>query len=158
MSFPATWEALQFPGWNDQQLSQLQAAWQKVKVLDQVETSLSVGRIFEGETLAKGRSSRADMQTLAPFVFPRRGTNDALSVVIKFFRNLVHAPNRAVKNVENRHPPYWTWKYWWSYEEELFCDEASQIAIEAARRAKSEKCFAPALQQVQAASERLGKM
>src|SRR5262249_26113649 len=32
------------------------------------------------------------------------------------------------------------------------------IAIEAARRAKAEKCFAPALKQVQTASERLGKM
>src|SRR2546426_1139487 len=56
-----------------------------------------------------------------------------------------------------RYPRYRAWKWWWTYEEELFVNRVWQIGLEAARLAKKERSFVPALKHFQEAGDPLEK-
>jgi hypothetical protein len=78
--------------------------------------------------------------------------------LVEIGKEMIDDPKSAFKNFSDRYPRYWAWKWWWSYDEELFLKHAWQIGLESTRLAKSQRCFAPALKQFQQASDQLVKM
>jgi hypothetical protein len=155
IAFRATWEALQFPGWNDKQLAELQSEWQDIEFLSAAEASLSMERVLGEKNIATGRISSAARDEMLSLGRIAGGSSNLFLQSIEFGKEIVDDPNSAAMKVIDRYPRYWAWKWWWSYDEDLYRKQAWQTGIEAVRVIRNQTCFAPALEQVQKAGDRL---
>jgi hypothetical protein len=126
-----TWEALQVPGWRDDQLQTLQALWQQVDLLTQAEAALAMERLFSEDMFSAGRQSFAGVN------FQPGGTPSGLAELTEIGKQVIEDPPEGFKAALHRYPGYWAWKYWQSYEDEMLNDLVYQAGIEAARRAKA---------------------
>jgi len=53
----ATWEAMQYPRWNEEHLAELQSAWESVQTIPQMERALAMERACVLEQYARARES-----------------------------------------------------------------------------------------------------
>jgi hypothetical protein len=131
-----TWAALQYRGWSEKQLTELQVAWNSFDFLDQLEPALSMDRATDAMVFSEMRNSFTSLQsfTTAPLTSARTE-----NLVIQVFHN-------------------WTWKTHWSYEEELYTMQKGQAELEAVRSARNNHAFAPALTQLDESLAHLQKL
>src|SRR2546425_3931013 len=57
----ATWQALQTPGWNDDQLARLQAGWQSLEFLGAMAQALEMERAMQGPAYDRLRQSSKEV-------------------------------------------------------------------------------------------------
>ena len=140
----ATWEALQYRGWNDAQLAQLQANWDAFNLLDELEPALSMERAMQEAAFAEMRNSFGQFSAMADGAMlyggPNHGRYDSIGEV------LVN-PMEGIPVYLGRRPRYWIWKWRGSYDENIYALQLDQAALETARTARSNDAFFPALNQ-----------
>jgi hypothetical protein len=126
------WEALQYPGWSDAQLQQLQTNWEGFDLLDHVEPALDMERdSLRGEFDYMRTSFSNYNNYLNPLAFgsstPRYETLSEIAA----------NPPEGIK----AHFRYGNWKSTGSYEEELVTMKVCQAAVEASRRFRTNESF-----------------
>jgi hypothetical protein len=133
----ANWEALQAPGWTDEQLAELQAAWASLDLLSPTEPALAMDRAVMAQMIHDCRDSYQGYSTLRGMFQPGRSAPGLQSVV--------------------RDTPlgYTGWKLLWSYDAELGELEISQSSLETARLLRANHCFVPALKRSDAEAARI---
>jgi hypothetical protein len=127
-----TWEALQCSGWTDEQLRDLQSAWQSVDFWSQAEAALAMERPFGEHGYAAGRQSYAAIN------FTGGSTSSGLSELTQMGKEVLDNPTQGFRSFLHRYPGYWGWKFWQSYDDELESFEAVQAGLEAIRLTKKE--------------------
>jgi len=130
----ATWEALQCDQWDDAKLAELQAAWQSVRSLPGLQSAMAMERALQENAFATARSSRFAYNTLMGAAVSANQSG-AFSDLVDVGKELIDDAAEGWQSLLNRYPRYWAWKWWWSYEEELYNMKVWQAGIEAARRA-----------------------
>jgi len=132
IALSATWEGLQSPGWNEEQLRRLQARWESIDFVRQGTSALAVERTFGERAFEAGRRSYNAISTS----FGASATS-GLSQLAQMGKDVMENPADGIKNILHRYPGYWGWKYWQSYTDELVNDKACQAALEALRLAQN---------------------
>jgi hypothetical protein len=125
-----TWEALQCSGWTDEQLMDLQGAWQSVEFWSQAEAALAMERPFSEHGFAAGRQSYSAIN-LGP-------SSSGFSELTQMGKEVLDNPTEGFRTFLHRYPGYWGWKFWQSYNDELQSFEAVQAGLEAIRSTKRE--------------------
>ncbi len=141
-----TWEMLQYGGWTEEQLAQLQAAWESVNPFDSLEPALAMTRARDPELFGSIRTSYTNFVNVSGAssgVVPQSAMTDLADVVI--------SPKAALQSSMNHWPRFWLWSEWWSYGEEHERLEREQAAVEAARRLSSGRPYAIVANQLQEA-------
>jgi hypothetical protein len=131
-----TWEALQYPGWSEPQLAQLQTNWESFALLDQLAPTFSMERATQELEMRKMRGSfnlymdhEDAVNSGGFFNFDKMATNSrerAPSIYVRPFR-------------------YWAWKWWGSYDEELYALQVLQAQLAAVQALQKGGAFVPAL-------------
>ena len=147
-----TWEALQFRGWRDDQLAQLQNAWEGYKPCEIVERAFGMERAMGRLTFEDARVSYYKKDAL--WGFRTRSTNSVVGDLKDARDELISDPIEGLRYLYRRFPHYWAWKWWWSYDEELHSMKLWQAGIEAARLVRKSKSFEAAIAHLEA-QERL---
>jgi hypothetical protein len=140
-----TWEALQSADWQDEQLREVQAAWESVDWLAQAEAALEMERAT-GEQLF--HEARESYSVLASGGYWTRPNSSGLSELAQMGKETLSDPFQGLSDIARRYPGYWSWKCWQSYEDELAHMEVLQAGIEAVRKARREQVLGPALKQL----------
>ena len=112
LALAATWEALQAPGWNDEQLAALQQEWQRGRYLAQFERTFEMERAIALHYFAearKGRTNAASQRIFGAVIL----TNTATA-----FTEFVYVP---------------MWRLAWSQGDERFYLEETQPTLDALR-------------------------
>jgi len=122
----ATWEALEYPQWEDQHLEKLQTLWQQVDFLDDLAPSLAMERALCIPIYGENRGSSAAFEQILTGSTSKAAFSDLAD---KF----VEDPKVAMRSLFERYPGHWIWKWWWSYDDELWYWRQMQDLIEAAR-------------------------
>ncbi len=133
----ATWQALQTPGWNDDQLARLQAGWQSLEFLGAMAHALEMERTMQGpayDLLRQSNKQVADMLSAygrgAGSNAPRTvsGLDDLLDFLgdklVEFPRGSIYIP---------------LWRFAWSHQDELRAMELEEAMVETARQAAEQK-------------------
>jgi hypothetical protein len=144
IALSATWEALQSPSWREEQLSDLQAAWESVDLLGQAESVFAMERPFVELSLADGRRSYSAVGSLFGAAGPT-----GFRELAEMGKELLEHPKNGLREFAHRYPGYWAWRWWQSYDDELVSLESLQAGIEAVQVARQQNGFAPATKQLQ---------
>jgi hypothetical protein len=156
LTLAATWEALQSDQWDDTQLAELQAAWQSLRSLPGLEGAMAMERAVQETALASARNSRFAFNTQIGAT--ASGNNSgAFSDLVDMGKELIEDPAEGWQSLLNRYPRYWAWRWWWSYEEELYNMQVWQAGIEAARRANAGESLTAADRQLRSAIAEIDK-
>jgi hypothetical protein len=140
----ATWEALQFPGWRDELLQELQTAWASVDFLTQTESALAMERAMGEKVFGEARRSFA---VIAGGGFSAGTVSSGFTELTQIGKAMLDDPKGGLAALARRYPGYWAWKGWQSYEDELANMQIIQAGIEATRTARKTKALGPALKQ-----------
>ncbi len=127
----ATWEALQYPGWNDSQLHQMQTAWQAWDMRQGWVGAACMERALASHTFAQCRASPRMLTQLG-------GTSSGTP----FFQLLVNHPSEAAAQAA-QFTVGLGWALWFSYDDERWMIDANQVWIEGARQVLAADAFAP---------------
>ena len=149
----ATWGALQFPTWTDDQLALLQTAWAGYQPRTAMENVFGMERAMGRMTFDDARLSYYKKDALWGFRTPN--TNSVIGDLREAREELMSDPLEGLRNIYLRFPHYWAWKWWWSYDEELHSIRLWQTAIEAARLAGKMNSFGAAIAHLEAQEQRL---
>jgi hypothetical protein len=125
----ASWEALQYPGWTDTQLSEWQTLWAAVDLLEPAEAAFAMERAMAEPTFQQFRQSRAAFMGAVFWGNP--------STPISLEDGL----GGALRELHNRSTRFISWKWFDSYEEELLLLKGWQVMIETTRLAQAEPSF-----------------
>jgi hypothetical protein len=134
----ATWEALHGDQWTDGQLAELQARWQDLAFLDTAGPTLDMERAMMIDAFAAARKSYTPTPAMAVVSLTNTPTGSLL-------RDAMEQPRQTFNRMVDRYPRYWTWKASWSHDEELYCLQIIDAAVNAARQTKAGGAFLPAL-------------
>ncbi len=132
-----TWDALQYPGWSEPQLAELQQKWESFEAFGVAENALSMERVMGSLEFNKLRGSYSNLANsflVGPAVL---GTNAA---DYEDFRGMMSHPVEGIK----AHMRYHAWKTSDSYDEELCVWQIYQAALEAVRHARNSDACVPA--------------
>ena len=144
IAFNATWEALQAPACPEEQLRQVQAAWESLDLLTHMEAAFAMTRAVEAEGLAAWRESYSNLQG-GPF---GSGVGSSgMAELAQLTKDVFNDPQEGIKALAQRYPGYWCWRYWQSYDEELASAQTIQAALDAVRKTRKEHALAPAREQ-----------
>jgi hypothetical protein len=136
IAIATTWEALQYPHWNEEQLARLQKSWDSFDLTDQLDASISMERVIGGIEVVKMRNSYSNFNnTVNPAYFG--GTTPRYDDLGQVLAN----PVEGVK----AHLRYRAWKFVGSYDEEIYVGQIWQAALAAVRQARTNNVFVPAL-------------
>ena len=131
----ATWQALQTPGWNDEQLARLHAGWQSLEFLGAMAHALEMERAMQGPAYDRLRQSSKEVADILGgyqnmFGGGGGGTNSISSLddVVDLLRVKLPELGR-----DSLYIPLW--QFAWSHQDELHCMELVQAPIETLRRA-----------------------
>jgi hypothetical protein len=134
IAMAVTWEALQAPGWTDKQLERLQKEWQKLQFATAMENSFVMERAMAEEEIKRFRWSADQFNkflgTMTPGPRPAPPGSGSLPDLLE---ELVENTGRLVKNTAS----HCTWRWYWSYEDELRLLRVSQLMIDSARMART---------------------
>ena len=153
IALTATWEGLQFRDWTDDQLAQLQRAWEGYKPREIVEQTFGMERAMGRLTFEDARVSYYKKDAL--WGFRTRSTNSVVGDLKDARDELASDLIEGLRNLYLRFPHYWAWKWWWSYDEELCAMKRWQAGIESARLARKSKSFEVAIAHLEAQEQRL---
>ena len=125
----ATWEALQFNGWNEEQLFELQQLWESVSLRDSAELGISMERACVLDTFEQGRN---DLTLLNGTPGPA-----AASTFLDDFAEVVRIglddPAQGWAAFMDRYPRTWLWKPLNSFYDEEWFLQSCQMYLVAAR-------------------------
>ena len=148
------WETIQSPDLNEEQLAALQADWESVDFLPQMEAALSMERQMSEKLFIEGRKSP---RALLSAMSGGSGASSGLTELMELGKGVLDNPGEGLQAILHRYPGYWAWKWWGSYDDELANMQAVQADIIALREVRKEKCFAPALKRCDQANEEIRK-
>jgi hypothetical protein len=147
-----TWEALQAPDWTDEHLATLQADWAAMDFRSQAETALAMERAVTMNTIADLRTSPRAMTGFG--AAGGGGSTSALKELWELGQGVLNDPGKGFKELVQRYPAYWAWKWWWSYEDELVQMQYIQAALTALREVGAEG-FSAALDRCAQAGQKI---
>jgi hypothetical protein len=131
-----TWEALQYRGWSEEQLAELQTDWESFDLMDELETALSMERVMQGGEFEQMRRSFSEYSA-ANSLYNNSSFDSIGQVLIN--------PKEGIQDYLGRPMHFCMWKWWGSYKEELYAMQVTQSALEAIRSARRDAAFIPAL-------------
>jgi hypothetical protein len=140
MAASVTWEALQYPGWHDEQLAELQRLWESLDLLSDHVPALKMERACALLEYERARRSAARLEQLA-----NGGTATTLDDLAEAGQQLLEDPKEGVNKLFELFPQRWIWKRWTSYGDELWFLKFGQMQITTAREAVAGRPFAPLL-------------
>lgn len=142
IALAATWETLQYPGWSDTQLAQLQTNWDSFNLLDELEPGLSMERPMQRMAFAEMRNSFNEFTAMADGAILNGGANNG---GYENIGEVLVNPREGIPVYLSRHPRFWMWKWRSSYDEEIYAMQLVQAALETVRAARTNDAFFPAL-------------
>ena len=135
-----SWEALQYPVWSESQLAELQKNWEGVNYWEGIGSAESMECAMLAHDLEDFRSSYSNYTAPGKFLGGAPPTADSLG------------------DMAERYPRYWGWKYWASYEEELYAWQSLPAALDAARQVQKGGALIPALEKIKNAGEAIRRV
>jgi hypothetical protein len=129
----ATWEVLQDPNVSDDDLAQLQQDWQALEFVSPIEQALKFERFSDLQKLAETRTSTEKFNEFWGYYF----APDAH--VEREFGEFGVFPIR--RSLFLRKWDELRWRWFWSYQDELFGLQSLQVVIDATRMAETNKSF-----------------
>ena len=144
IALTVNWEILQAPNLTDGQLAALQRDWMSLEFIRPEENALAMERVTSEITLAKWRSSKAELENYFEqgkearenMGFPNKGTFALAKARIKF--------------------EIFLWRYWWSYRDELRSHKGYGVLLNTMRLVETNGSFLEALSAQNAALDQLG--
>jgi hypothetical protein len=133
------WEALQYPGWNDRQLTELQQVWDSFSFMDALEPTLGMERFLSQDVLLQIRDSSTN---LSSFSGSGSSPNTLVDELADMGKSLAENPAEGFKTILDGYPRYWAWKGWWSYDEELSRLQIYQAELDLVRSARKTQAWA----------------
>lgn len=125
----ATWEALHYHHWSEEQLATLQAAWELVQTIPQMEQALAMERAC---VLVEYDKARESLNRLGLMGSPG-GAGTALQDLGEAGNKLMEDPAEGVTSLIGRFPLRWAWKWWNSYHDEIWFLESIQESMDIGR-------------------------
>jgi len=144
IALATTWEVLQYPGWTDGQLADLQKSWEAVGYWEGTESAHSMQQVMMSQGFEELRISYSNF-TYAGMGF--NGSGGGSSTAGNLGQILAN-PEEGFNALMERYPVYWGWKYWGSYDEELYALQNLQASLDAVREARKEGAYVPALEKL----------
>ena len=126
------WEALQYPGWSEAQLAELQTNWGSFDLLDHLDSSFAMERVMGAREFQEMRNSFSNYNNVLNPAFGG-GSNRRYDS----WGQILADPIEGIK----AHLRYGAWKSQGSYEEELVTMQVWQAAAETARRLRANSAF-----------------
>lgn len=131
LAVTACWESLQFKGWTDEQLSQLQREWEALDFLPAAADSLRMERARAPMDFDQARGSKEVLESMMSAIYsnPDTGLNDIWQ------RSLVN-PREGFDHLwlaVASFPRFWIWSGIWSYDDERLNMQLYQDMIDATR-------------------------
>ena len=136
IAWSATWEALHYPSWTDEQLAELQQLWAAADFLAGTDTVFGMERAFTRMAINDLRASQKEWVNLSSGVVTA-GTGGRASTL----GDLIDEPGETVQEWGRRYLGYWPWRWWDSYEEELYGAKVCQSGIEASKVLQSQRSY-----------------
>lgn len=155
IALATTWEALQYPGWSDGQLTELQKSWEAVDYWEGTESALSMSQVMMSQGFEEFRDSYTNYYTGARTVYSGAWGS---STPINNLGQVLANPKEGFSEFMDRYPGYWGWKYWVSYDEELYALQNLQASLDAVRQTRREGGFVPALEKLNKAREAIRRL
>jgi hypothetical protein len=144
IALTVNWEILQATNLNDGQLAALQRDWMSLEYIRPEENALAMERVTGEITLAKWRSSKAELEKCfergedarKSMGFPGKATSALAMARVKF--------------------ELFLWRYWWSYPDELRSHKGYGVLLNTMRLVETNGSFLEALAAQKAALDQLG--
>ena len=149
----ATWEALQYPNWSEEQLAQLQSAWESVQTISQMERALTMERAC---VLVEYSRAREALDRLGLMGSPG-GAGTAAQDLADVGIQLMEDPAEGVASLFGRFPLRWAWKWWNCYHDEIWFLESIQKSLDVVRGTASGQPFVPLRSKVENEMSRIGE-
>jgi len=144
IALATTWEALQYPGWSDEQLAGLQKSWEAIDYWEGTESALSMQQVMLSQTFEEFRSSYSNITSMGAML----GGGPSGSPSMDDLGQMLANPKEGFSALMDRYPGYWGWKYWGSHDEELYSLQSVEASLDAVREARKEGGFVPALEKL----------
>jgi len=139
-----TWEILQSPQLSDEQLAELQTAWQRLDYLQGYRDALNMERVSGELTLSRWRNLSMELEKYFGLMRESRETlgigDEAQSALAK---------SRTAEKI-------FLWRYWWSYPDELRSLRGHEVMLESSREVQTNGEYLAAFQLQQARLDALG--
>ena len=131
----ATWQALQTPGWNDDQLARLQGGWQSLDFLAAMAHALEMERAMQGPAYDRLRQSNKEVADILGGYQNMFGGGGVGSNSISSLDDVVELLRVKLPELGRDSLYVPLWQFAWSHQDELHCMELVQAPIESLRRA-----------------------
>jgi hypothetical protein len=154
---PITWEALQFPGWQAEQLAELQAAWESFDLLDTLEAVMAMERAIGEKVFADVREKSTLFLDTVSMQTPSSPSGSVFDDLAEVGQKFAEDPGGSLAELRDRTTRYWAWRWWYSYHEELMHMRQWGAGIEAAKQMKATRSLQPAARQLEEALAALAK-
>jgi hypothetical protein len=128
----ATWEILQNPDVTDDDLAQLQQAWQSLKFIAPVEPAMLFERFKMLQTFTENRASTEKFNKMWGYCY----APDAPVAL-----DLDQIGGSIRRSLSLRKWDELRWRWFWSYQDELFGLKSVQVVIDADRMAETNTSF-----------------
>lgn len=152
MATGPAWEGLHYPHWSEEQLAQLQAEWESLQVLPQMERALAMERAGVLMEYARARESP---NRLSQMSFPAGGT--PLDDLAEVGNKMIEDPGEGLEALMDRFPRRWVWKWWNCYHDEMWYLQSLQRLLGEARAVSNGVPFVSLHQKVEAEALRIGE-
>ncbi len=139
IAFNFSWEALQFPGWRDEQLSELQAAWHATRPLQSMSACLAMERVLGGDMYEHCRQAP---DKISLFTGAFGGGSSSLA---QMGQDFVKNPKAGLEDLAGKIHARWIWPLWTSYPDEIWYLRCQQAILTGARLAEKNYAFVPTL-------------
>jgi hypothetical protein len=127
----ANWEILQNPNVSDDDLAQLQQDWQSLEFISPLEQSLKFERVSELQEFAETRTSTEKFNKFWGYFYaPDAPKPDISQFGVPIRRSLFLRKSDGIR-----------WRWFWSYEDELYELRSSRVVIDATRIVETNKSF-----------------
>lgn len=129
----ATWEILQNPNLSDDDLAQLQQDWQSLEFIAPIEQSMMFERVENLQEFEQTRKSSEKFNKLWGFFYYAPETPVQENMMP---RSMLTPRSLFLRNWDEIQ-----WRWFWSYQDELYGLKSYQIVIDATRAAETNKSF-----------------
>jgi hypothetical protein len=149
----AAWEALHYPHWSDDQLGQLQAAWEAVETIPQMERGLAMERacVLVEYAMARETLNRLDLLNGSG------GGGNPIDEIADVGNKIMEDPGEGLEAFMDRFPRRWVWKWWNCYDDEVWYLQGVQRLLSSARAATNGQAFVTLQEQAKAETSRIGE-
>lgn len=148
-----TWEALQYPDWNDRQLAAIQSSWESLTILSEAPSAFSMERVWTLDEFENCRESLARIDNLWGGGAGGNPLDDLAGIGTK----AMESPKEGVDQFLDRFPRRWVWKWWTSYSDEVWFLSWSQLYLQSARNLESGVPYLTVKHQAEAELARRGE-